>query len=49
VSKENVEQFLKVSDGAIVVTCLRKDGKTLNPVDPRRVKEFMTVVKKLLK
>lgn len=49
VSKENVEQFLKVSDGAIVVTGLRKDGKTLNPVDPRRVKEFMTVVQKLLK
>jgi hypothetical protein len=49
VSKENVEQFLKVSDGAIVVTGLRKDGKTLNPVDPRRVKEFMAVAKKPLK
>lgn len=49
VSKENVAQFLNVSDGAIVVTGLRKDGKTLNPVDPRRVKEFMAAVKKLLK
>jgi len=47
VSKDNLAQFLEVSDGVIVVTGLRKDGRTLNPVDPRRVKEFMTRVRKL--
>jgi predicted TIM-barrel enzyme len=44
VSKENVEQFLKVSDSAIVVTGLRKDGKTMNRVDPG-ASEFMAVVR----
>jgi membrane complex biogenesis BtpA family protein len=48
VSKDNVDQFLEVSDGAIVVTGLRKDGKTLNPVDPRRVRTFMARVMKKL-
>lgn len=40
-SVDNIAELLQVADGAIVATSLRIDGKTLNPVDPVRVKQFM--------
>ena len=41
----NIRKLLSVADGAIVVTALREDGKTLNRVDPARVKDFMKAVR----
>jgi len=43
----NVEDYLSVADGAIVGSSLKKDGVTWNPVDARRVKEFMGKVKQI--
>jgi uncharacterized protein len=37
VTVENIRPFLPWIDGIIVGTSLKKDGKLLNPVDPRRV------------
>lgn len=45
VSAENIQALAKVADGFIVGTSLKKDGKTLNPVDPRRAREFMKRVR----
>lgn len=42
---ENIGTFLAVADGAIVVSSLRRDGSTLNPVDPLRVRLFMDAVR----
>jgi hypothetical protein len=42
---ENIKEFLKIADGAIVGSSLKVDGKTWNPVDPQRVKAFMKQVK----
>lgn len=44
---ENVEEQLQFSDGAIVGTTFKKDGKFENHVDEGRVKEFMEKVKKI--
>ncbi|MBV9674587.1 MAG: SgcQ protein, partial [Verrucomicrobia bacterium] len=41
VKKENVSQILSVADGVIVGTSLKRDGITWNPVDERRVSDFM--------
>ncbi len=41
VRAENVADILKVVDGVIVGTALKRDGNTWNPVDPDRVKRFM--------
>lgn len=40
-SLKNIKPLMDVCDGAIVATCLREDGKLLNPVDPNRVSKFM--------
>ncbi|SMB98186.1 hypothetical protein SAMN00808754_2186 [Thermanaeromonas toyohensis ToBE] len=45
--KENAEELLKQADGAIVGSGLKVDGITWNPVDPRRVKELMEVVRRV--
>jgi uncharacterized protein len=37
----NVEAYLKVADGIIVGTDLKRDGHTWNHVDPERVERFM--------
>jgi membrane complex biogenesis BtpA family protein len=42
---ENIEEFLKIADGAIVGSTFKVDGKTWNPVDPKRVKVFMDKVR----
>jgi len=44
-TRDNIRQFLDVADGAIVATAFKQDDKTLNPVDPVRVQEFMAVVR----
>ncbi len=38
---DNLQSLMEVSDGAIVATCLREDGKLLAPVDAKRTTEFM--------
>ena len=42
---DNLEAQLSVADGAVVGTYFKKDGFTWNPVDARRVKEFMGAVR----
>ena len=44
---DNVERQLSVSDGAVVGSTFKVDGKFENPVDPARVKAFMDKVKLL--
>lgn len=45
---DNISKFLKVADGVIVGSSLKKNGYTWNPVDPERVKYFMEVVRKVM-
>jgi membrane complex biogenesis BtpA family protein len=45
VRADTVETQLAIADGAIVGTYFKRDSITWNPVDVRRVKEFMAVVK----
>jgi hypothetical protein len=47
VTKDNVEATLRYADGAIVGTSLKVAGNTWNRVDEARVKDFMSVVKKV--
>jgi membrane complex biogenesis BtpA family protein len=47
VKHENVEEVLKVADGAIVGTSFKVDGITWNPVDEGRVKRFMEIVRRV--
>ena len=47
VNQENVVEFLKVADGAIVGTSLKREGVTWNPVDVDRVRVFMERVETL--
>jgi membrane complex biogenesis BtpA family protein len=42
---ETVRATLAVADGVIVGTALKRDGYTWNPVDPDRVKRFMSEVR----
>ncbi len=43
----NIEHQLQYSDGAVVGTTFKVDGKFENATDVKRVKEFMDVVKKI--
>ena len=43
----NVGRLLSVADGVIVVSSLRQDGRTLNPVDPARVEAFMKAARRV--
>ena len=49
VKLENIEKTLQMSDGVIIGSSLKVDGKTFNPVDPNRVKLFMEKVEKFRK
>lgn len=40
-TSRNVKMLLKYADSIIVGTSVKRDGKTYNPVDPKRLKEFM--------
>lgn len=44
-TKENIVSQLAAADGAVCATTFKVDGCFENAVDPRRVKEFMEVVK----
>ncbi len=44
-NKNNIAEFLKYADGAIVGTSVKEKGVTQNPVDVQRVKEYMKVVR----
>ncbi len=41
----NIERQLSIADGAVVATTFKKNGKFENPVDVKRVKSFMDIVK----
>ncbi len=41
VNHDNIADILRLADGCIVGTALKVDGKTFNPVDPQRAREFM--------
>lgn len=41
---ENISEVLKVCNGAVVATHLRKDHKSSNPFDKEKVREFMDTV-----
>ena len=45
VSAANIRVLAEVADGFIVGTSLKVDGRTLNPVDPVRVAEFMAAAR----
>jgi predicted TIM-barrel enzyme len=40
--------LMENSDGVIVATCLRENGKVLNPVDADRTKKFMNLVRPII-
>lgn len=44
-TSENIAEFLRWADGALVGTSLKHDGVAHNPVDPARVRRFMDVVR----
>jgi len=44
VKVENVREKLKVADGVVIGTSLKKDGITWNQIDRKRVKRFMNAV-----
>ncbi len=48
-NKDNIVRQLSASDGAVCATTFKIDGKFENPVDEKRVKEFMDVVKEYRK
>jgi membrane complex biogenesis BtpA family protein len=44
VSRENIASLAAVADAFIVGTSIKVDGKTLNPVDPRRADALMQAI-----
>lgn len=46
VTRDNVADVLRVADGCIVGTSLKREGITWNPVDPRRAAAFMEEVRR---
>jgi len=46
-SPENIADFLRYADGAIVGTSLKMDGQGENPVDPVRLKRYMEAVERV--
>jgi len=49
VKPSNVREQLAVADGAVVGTTFKIDGVFTNPVDARRVSEFMEIVRSIRK
>ncbi len=45
VTEDQLAEIAKYADGVIVGTSLKVDGKTANPVDPKRATSFINVVK----
>ncbi|MEI9961149.1 MAG: BtpA/SgcQ family protein [Limisphaerales bacterium] len=46
VNLQNVKDFLKIADGVIVGSSLKRDGKLANPVDAKRVAALRRAVEK---
>jgi len=46
VTLENIRDFLPITDGFIVGTSLKRDGKISNPVDPKRVRALVSAIAK---
>jgi len=44
-TKDNIKEILNITDGAIVGTTFKIEGKFNNPIDVRRVKEFMSAAR----
>jgi predicted TIM-barrel enzyme len=44
VDATNVAEVLKVADGVIVGTALKRDGITTNPVDAERLRALMQAI-----
>ena len=49
ISPDNIERYLPLCDGAIIGSCLKKDGCLENPVDPQRAQELVAAWQKLMK
>lgn len=47
INEENVERFLRVSDGAIIGTYFKQQAVTTNPVDVERVSKLMELVRRI--
>ncbi len=43
---DNIADLIQYADGVIVGSSLKVDGMTWNPVDPRRVREFMMALRR---
>jgi hypothetical protein len=41
IAEQNVEEYLRVADGVIVGSSLKRHGEVTAPVDPERVKRLM--------
>jgi predicted TIM-barrel enzyme len=46
VSAANVQEFLAASDGVIVGTALKRDGRTTAPLDPERARRFVDAARR---
>lgn len=46
-NQENVRRLLPLADGAIVASSFRKEGAVMNPIDPQRVRSFISIVRSL--
>jgi membrane complex biogenesis BtpA family protein len=44
---DNVEEQLRVADGAVIGTAFKQDGNTWNPIEIERVIEIMEKVRKI--
>ena len=47
VTEDSVREQLQIADGAIVGSWFKQEGVTENPVDPKRVKRLMDIVKQV--
>ena len=47
VNKDNVAEYYKIFDGIIIASSLKVDGIPTNPLNPKRVSEFMRKVEEL--
>jgi len=46
-NQENVRRLLPLADGAIVASCFRREGYVMNPIEPQRVRNFVSIVRSL--
>ncbi len=46
-AEHNVGALMAAADGFIVGSSIKRDGKTLNPVDPKRAQAFMAAVRRV--